>query len=303
MPIQIFKRFGLKAYETPAMSISPIHFDTHVSWFSEQRIDATIAINGNTMVYVYLSRPDMRKEAPGVEWQHRLLPEQIVSYTAYTGKVVNLYEELKCEPGIEFVMGLSAQTHNAFTKTNDGDNVIEIHSCHSSALIHKHQNRWAYIVLPSSEKGTDPFGYITDPNVPYDIQQAVQTGKYLTKREWMEGTKDGDYPIGPILAEDILSMPQSGDLILTSKFHFDFAKDYEWFVGNYRGGHGGIHRNQTVVPFIMSGWGIKPGTEVDAGTTADMGATVRHIAGLPELKHTAGDIIYDIVDNDLHTKH
>ena len=49
-----------------------------------------------------------------------------------------------------------------------------------------------------------------------------------------------------------MDMPNVGDFFLTSKEGYDFAKDYEVIVGNYKGGHGGIKANQLRVPYILS---------------------------------------------------
>ena len=283
--VEIFSRHALAGYLPPSMSISPYHRERDVSWFSQNRKDAMFAINGNTMAYVYLSNPDLRHGATGADWQVRLHADQIRAYRTYSGRVVDLLQVLRCESGFEFVMAYSNATHPLFHR-EQGDHVFEVRSCHSSAIIHRAGDRWAYAVLENSATETDPFLYLSDPRLS-GVHEAVREVKYLTRQEWMEGTLSGEYPLAVVLAEEILRMPGSGDLILTSQFEYDFAYEYEWFVGSYRGGHGGIHRNQTVVPMMIHGHGIAPGSQVECATTADLGATVRYLMGLP-YSHSMG---------------
>lgn len=293
--VEIFGRHGLDGYLPPSMSISPYHRERDISWFSQHRKDAMFAINGNTMAYVYLSNPELRRGATGADWQVRLHADQLRAYRSYSGRVVDLLEVLSCETGFEFVMAYSNATHSLFQRET-GDHVFEVRSCHSSALIHRAGDRWAYAVQHHTPAQSDPFLYLSDPSLSDRVRQAVQQVEYLTRREWMEATLSSQYPLGVVLAEEILRMPGSGDLILTSQFEYDFAYEYEWFVGSYRGGHGGIHRNQTVVPMMIHGHGVAPGSQVECATTADLGATVRYLMGLPHAQGLgAGRILSELV--------
>jgi len=289
--IQVFEDFGLRAYEPASCSINPFESSTPSTFYTEYGADVFIAINGNTVAYLYFANPDWRNTDE--EWNHKISPQQLKEYHAKSGAVVNLFDELKCQAGLEFVMGLSSLTHPSIIldDTDEGSLVMEVHNCKSSALVHYHDGKWLYVVLSTDDSGADPFYYLRDSDSPQRIKDAINNGEYLTRQEWMELTVDTNYPLAPVLAQEILARPLCGDLIITSDFNYDFAKDYEWFTKNNRGGHGGIHRNQTTVPFIMNGYGIKPGSFVQVATSSDLGATVRHITGLGPLQGGAGRVL------------
>ena len=56
----------------------------------------------------------------------------------------------------------------------------------------------------------------------------------------------------------------SGDMVITAARLWDLGGHYEFFgSGNNAGGHGGLRRDQTVVPVVLSGHGVKKGVTVE----------------------------------------
>lgn len=49
-----------------------------------------------------------------------------------------------------------------------------------------------------------------------------------------------------------MQSPGIGDIVITSRKGVDLAKDYEVFVENYKGGHGGLRKELITVPFILT---------------------------------------------------
>ena len=43
----------------------------------------------------------------------------------------------------------------------------------------------------------------------------------------------------------------AGDITITSSEGWDLGADFEPFIGNYKGGHGGVRRTNLIVPFIL----------------------------------------------------
>ena len=63
------------------------------------------------------------------------------------------------------------------------------------------------------------------------------------------------------------------DIVLTTKAGYDIARNYEIFVENYKGGHGGIHKDLLSVPYIMKIPEIQ-GKMIHVARAEDIGATI-----------------------------
>ncbi len=69
---------------------------------------------------------------------------------------------------------------------------------------------------------------------------------------------------------------------------WDLASDYEMFVGNYRGGHGGLRADQLRVPYILAGPGLEAGSIITTARAEDVGATLFELLGLNLPEHAEG---------------
>ena len=71
----------------------------------------------------------------------------------------------------------------------------------------------------------------------------------------------------------LLENSKMGNILLTSARGYDFGKNYEQVVKNYKGGHGGLRATMMVTPFIIYGKGIVPSV-IKTARSEDIGATV-----------------------------
>lgn len=139
---------------------------------------------------------------------------------------------LNCE-GVQLVMVRNSKLRS-----------VEIHSTEGVSSVTKLDNgQYEYKVLI----GVDPLGY----NRTYN-------GAIFSPDDWLLVTHETSYPYAPVRVWKLLytktarylSLPKYfdsqsvGDLVVTAKPGYDLAKEYEIMVGNYKGGHGGLTKDQ-----------------------------------------------------------
>lgn len=78
------------------------------------------------------------------------------------------------------------------------------------------------------------------------------SGSCRPKDEWIRLTLESDFPGAISRIAELLSHPSSGDFVVTAQAGYDFGKDFEIVQSNYRGGHGGLRRDQILVPAVLS---------------------------------------------------
>ena len=71
-----------------------------------------------------------------------------------------------------------------------------------------------------------------------------------------------------------MSKSDVGDLLICSKKGYDLAADYELFVGNYKGGHGGLHKDLLQVPYILHLPNQTP-TQLDFARSEEVGQLIK----------------------------
>ncbi len=75
-----------------------------------------------------------------------------------------------------------------------------------------------------------------------------------------------------------MNAPGIGDIVMTSRKGVDLANDYEIFVGNYKGGHGGLRKEIITVPYIIKSPNLKR-SKLHAMTNEDVGRLVKEHLG------------------------
>jgi hypothetical protein len=123
---------------------------------------------------------------------------------------------------------------------------------------------FAYQVLA----GSDPLGY--DAGGLRDWMRSAHTS-----REWLQATAALAIPDLVPQIVTALASPCSGDLVLFAAPGWDFSEEH------YVGGHGGITREEMLVPLYVAGPGIRAGAEIPAARLVDLVPTLLEIAGVP----------------------
>jgi hypothetical protein len=141
---------------------------------------------------------------------------------------------------------------------------VRVISRTGAGKIEKEKDRYIYTF-----SGKDPLG-----------QPKSAISKKLTAREWLNVSAKTDFPYAVVRLFEVMQAPGAGEIVVTAQEGYDLASDYELVVGNYKGGHGGLRRDQLVVPFVLAGAGIKKGAKIEVATSEDLGATLFQLMGL-----------------------
>jgi hypothetical protein len=205
--------------------------------------DVVMAINGNLMSYLYVRSPSGWATAPTLQ-----------DMRSYAGK--DLVAELLEIEGIEHVIARDGADVRVFAS----DGVATI-ATSSTGFRYRFE-------------GEDPFGYAADERAA-----PLVGGGFHDARAWIEATAETPFPYGTVRVARLMAQPGAGDLVVTSAPGYDLAKDYEMFVGNYRGGHGGLRADQILVPYVIAGPGVPKARRFGTAAVEDVGATLLEALG------------------------
>ena len=105
------------------------------------------------------------------------------------------------------------------------------------------------------------------------LRQWIEEGAH-TSREWLAATAGQRHPdLVPQLVT-AFDNSRSGDLLLFAAPTWDFSEHYE-------GCHGGVEREEMIVPLYLAGPGIPAGVELPAARLVDVAPTLLELAGMP----------------------
>ena len=215
---------------------------------SYQSLDGYFVINGNLAGYLYMKTPGL---PPNVAWAENLTPELLESYPGPKGKT-DIPKILSENPQIELVVYRGTSGH---ITVRNGRNKAEIMADTAGRLI--------YHPLEGN-----PLMY------PTHLHHVA-----LENSEWLDKTLSTPFPYGLVRIYSLMNHKSIGDVVITSRKGVDLAHDYELFVHNYKGGHGGLRKEIISVPFIYKKPGSKP-LIANGMPNEDLGRIiVRHLAG------------------------
>jgi hypothetical protein len=113
----------------------------------------------------------------------------------------------------------------------------------------------------------DVLGYLTDA----DLAAFVAAG-YHRSREWLEATADQTFPdVVPNLIP-LLRVRRAGQVVVFTQPGYSFVPE--------KGGHGGIHRDEMRMVFMLAGPGIKAGGTIDTARAVDLTPTLLDLLGV-----------------------
>lgn len=229
--------------------------------------DAVVVINGNMLNYLYFSEADTKG------FGHRFTFDELSAKKPIAGgESVNVIELLLAEPGVELVIA------NA-TDARDGQVVL---SAKGRGVLRKLPEGLDY-----RSTGEDPLGYDSE------ALRALKASGAHSADEWREASLETRYPDALHRIHELLRSRDVGDLVVTAAPGFDFGADYELFVHDYRGGHGGLRDDQLRVPYVLSGPGIAKGRRIRAARAEDVGRTLFQLLHVERREPFDGRILDD----------
>ena len=199
-----------------------VHFwssalDDHISDLDP--LDGFFVINGNLTAYLYMK--DKSRPYPE-QWAYPLPPEKVENFHT-VDRTIDLAGRIAMLDGIELVCYKSVDG-NIKIRNQDGIAIVSAKS--------------------------DSLQYYIDKANPLQYPDSL-CKRYLTRRQWLESTSDSEYPYAIPRLYDLMTQSAIGDIVITSAKGVDLANDYEIFVGNYKGGHGGLRKEIITVPYIL----------------------------------------------------
>ncbi|MBC7885101.1 MAG: alkaline phosphatase family protein [Saprospiraceae bacterium] len=204
--------------------------------------DGYFVINGNLTAYLYMKNNTfVAKE----QWKYPLPAPMLKNYPA-GNKMINIPELLTQMDGLELII----------YKENPEEMVIL--NGQEKAIVKRIDHRLSYHVIEGN-----PLNY------PDSLRRIP-----LTSYQWLQRTTETDFPNAIPRIWQLMSAKGIGDIVMTSRKGVDLANDYEIFVGNYKGGHGGLRKEIITVPYILYRPGHVPG-KMNAMNSAEVGRMIK----------------------------
>lgn len=259
-----FRPHGLNAWRGDSKHWSG-SFDDKLDTFGVDK-DVLVGVIGDMSTNVYVKNP---KEGG---WKSRTYEDELRSYPVPNNnnnddKKVDLIETMLKFHGVELVAWsksngiVAVQTTNPLNGTVSSVGVIELQS---------NDGRISYR-LEENANGTSeycPFGY--DSNLSNGIPRSPH--------QWLKETVGTMYPYAVVRLIQYFTVPGlAPDMTVTALKGYDFGKDWEYYLHNFAGGHGGIHKDHITVPAIFSGANVKSNVDVDVATVEDVGASLHQV--------------------------
>lgn len=206
--------------------------------------DGYIVVNGNLSNYLYIKDPN---KADPDSWRNKLRAPQLRQYNI-DGRTVDLIEHISDQQGIDIV---AAQVD---------DYKIVVQRGKQKAYIEHNAEGWKYDTTYG-----DPLQYTADSTA-----SALLDNNFHSADEWLAHSLSTAYPDAVYRIGKLMLNEDVGEILVCSKAGYDLAADYELFVGNYKGGHGGLHEDLINVPYIFYN-PAAPAQKVTAARSEEIG--------------------------------
>lgn len=122
----------------------------------------------------------------------------------------------------------------------------------------------------ASPDGPDPLGYDQHPATA----GWVGDGRFHSGDEWGAATADTKYPDAPTQLLQLFDGDRAGDIVVTAREGWHFR------LRGYVSSHGGMGREDLLVPLVISGPDVARGLEIPFARTADVYPTIRRLFGM-----------------------
>ncbi|TNE60085.1 MAG: phosphodiesterase [Bacteroidetes bacterium] len=231
IPGRLEKEFGIALERGPSVNLYTQTLKDPISDFVSKQ--GYFVINGNLSAYIYLRDPVLNPTAQ--HWRNNQPFDLLTHYPARNG-AIHLPETIASMDGVELVA----------CRPNDSTVTVYGKNGHADIIFNGTD---AYRYVPA---GRDPFGYDSIPA----LNILLKTG-FHSADQWLDASLETRFPDALYRLYSVMAAKGAGDLLVTAEKGYDLAPDYEMFVQNYKGGHGGLRGELSDVPYIL----YIPGTE------------------------------------------
>jgi hypothetical protein len=141
------------------------------------------------------------------------------------------------------------------------------------AAIERQSSTYKYTV-----EGEDPLGYSTHPHT-----KDLVNGTFHSAEEWLRASCTAQYPDGVVQISQLFDSRRCGDIVLSS------APGWDLMSQDHVASHGGLQREEMVVPVVLAGPGIAH-KRIQYARTVDIFPTYLRFFGLPKFDGQMMDI-------------
>jgi hypothetical protein len=139
---------------------------------------------------------------------------------------------------------------------------VEIMSTAGDAVVTRVRQDGKKLYSYRVSRGQDPLGYTQAP-----AAAALSDGRLHTADQWLAATIATEYPDFVSQLPEMFDSPRAGDLALFAQRGWDFAN------GSH-GGHGGLTRDETVVPMVFAAPDLPQGARLPYARTVALVPTL-----------------------------
>lgn len=198
-------------------------------------------------------------------WKHRTFERELRAYAVPGRADVDVVQTILEVKGVELVAWSRANGIVALQRAFPGERGVSA----VGVISFGKDGRMSYIIEGGTDGDRCPLGYAP----------TLADGTPRSARDWLNNTHDTPFPYAIVRLIQALTVPGlAPDMIVTTQEGYDFSKEWEYFIRNFAGGHGGINSNHMLTPAIFSGNGVSPGV-VDLATSEDLGASLHVLLG------------------------
>jgi arylsulfatase A-like enzyme len=232
----------------------------------DRKYDCLALWGGNSDALLYIKGQERDASGRVVRSSWDIIPSlQCLERYDCRGEEINLIERLVTySPGIGFVVAHPGPDEFLVCTAKGRSRIMR-------RQLNEVDAEYRYDVI----QGEDPLRYADEPTLkPY-----VNTGRWLNDREWLRLTCKLRYPDVLHRLANSFGTPRAGDLHLVAADGWDFTPA-NVNKNVLTGTHGGLDREQSVVPIMFWGRGIKR-TELATGRTVDILPTILKLLDVP----------------------
>ncbi|MFC1477503.1 alkaline phosphatase family protein [candidate division KSB1 bacterium] len=224
--------------------------------------NAVRGVSGNGCALLYFARKKKVRWAEWIGWEDKPAFEELKDFPVKGGENVDLFDLLRNETAVKFVMTTEKEdfdyrTYRVFTK--EGDARIERNEL---------SKELKYTVI----SGPDPLGYSGSA-----VSRALMNGDFHDKDLWYKKTLGTDYPDALFQISQIFDSERCGDIVVSSTPGWDFMNQ------EHQATHGGLEKDEMMVPCVFAGPGIKEGETILQARTVDLYPIYLEFFGVPNL--------------------
>lgn len=254
--------------------------------------DAAVVVDSERLAKIHV-------RVPGCGWARRPTVGELAGWpfppmntVSAELQTANLAAMCTNWPAVEFA---------AYGDRGAGDSRVWVYSASGVGMITRRvsegRKEYAYEVLsceklkinprPAGPGDGDPLGYREHP-----AAAKLMDGAFHAAGEWLAETIDTERPDFVHQLPEMFDHERTGDICLFAKPGWDFGREY-------KGGHGGLARSETVVPMIFAGGDLPKGARIPYARTVSLAPTVVHfIRGTKDaelFRSFDGDSLLDIL--------